>query len=118
MAETRFLQGSADITAGAIINLVTYKVQVPLSLFIQQISIDLFPADYFPDILFSLLINGVPEKNFNNVNSQITQSYFPISLPTPIKCPSGSIVIWQITGLASLAANTPTAYASILGILK
>ena len=118
MAETRFLEGSANITAGATISIITYNVKVPLSLYIQQVSIDLSPANYFPDIQFSLLVNGVPDKNFNNINSQITQSYFPLALPVPIKCPTGSIVIWQIVGLSSLGTNTATAYASILGILK
>ena len=118
MAETRFLEGSANITANTTINIISYKVQVPLSLFIQQVSIDLSPANYFPNITFSLLINGVANKNFQNINSQITQSYFPLSLPTPIKCEQGSLVVWQIVGLSSLGSNTAAAYASILGILK
>ena len=118
MAETRFLEGSANITANTTINIISYKVKVPLSLFIQQVSIDLSPANYFPNITFSLLINGVSNKNFQNINSQITQSYFPLSLPTPIKCEQGSVVVWQIVGLSSLGSNTAAAYASILGILK
>ena len=118
MAETRFLEGSANITANTTTNIITYHVQVPLSLYIQQVSIDLSPANYFPDITFSLLINNVPDRNFTNINSQITQSYFPLSLPTPIKCSTGDTVIWQIVGLSTLGTNTAAAYASILGILK
>ena len=118
MAETRFLEGSANITANTTIDIITYNVKIPQSLYIQQVSIDLSPANYFPDILFSLLINGIPDKNFMNINSQITQSYFPLSLPTPIKCPQGSTIKWQIIGLSSLGSNSVAAYASILGILK
>ena len=118
MAETRFLEGSASITANTTTNIITYNVKVPLKLYIQQVSIDLYPSNYFPNITFSLLINGVPDKNFQNVNSQITQSYFPLALPVPIECPTGSTVIWQIIGLSSLGSNTATAYASIMGILK
>ena len=81
MAETRFLEGSANITANTITNIITYQVKLPLTLYIQQVSIDLSPANYFPNITFSLLINNVPDKNFSNINSQITQSYFPLLLP-------------------------------------
>ena len=118
MSESRFLEGSAVITANTTVNLITYKVQIPLTLYIQQVSIDLIPANYYPDITFSLLVNGIPDKNFMDINSQITQSYFPLPLPVPIKCPQGSLVIWQIAGLSTLGANSATAYASILGILK
>ena len=118
MAETRFLEGSANITANTTTDIISYIVKVPRKLYIQQVSIDLSPANYFPDITFSLLVNGVPDKNFSNINSQITQSYFPLALPVPIECPMGSTVIWQIIGLSSLGTNTATAYASIMGILK
>ena len=118
MARTEFLQNAATISANTTIDIITYQVQVPRTLYIQQVSIDLSPANYFPDIEFTLLIDKVPNKSFFNINSQITQSYFPLILPVPIKVFKGSTVVWQITGLASLGTNTATAYASILGELR
>ncbi len=118
MARSEFLQGSETVGAGQIINIIKYKVKVPLIYYIQQLSIDLAPNNYFPNISFSLIINGISDNNFRNINAQITQSYFPISLPTSIKVETGSLVVWQVEGLSTLGTNTATAYASIMGILK
>jgi len=118
MATTKFLQGSETITAGVTKTVISFKVSPAQTLFIQQVSIDLAPANYFPNITFDLLIDGVPDPNFTNINAQITQSYFPLDLPVPIKVRGGSTVEWKITGLSTLGTNSATAYGSLLGEVR
>ncbi len=118
MASSKFLQGSVTVSANTTKTIIEYKVSPAQTLFIQQVSIDLSPANYFPNITFSLEINGIADPNFSNINAQITQSYFPLSLPIPIKVDGGLLVEWKITGLASLGTNTATAYGSLLGEVR
>ena len=72
MATSKFLQGAESISAGSVITIIEYQVSVAQTFYIQQVSIDLSPANLFPDITFNLLVNGAPDQNFNNINSQIT----------------------------------------------
>ncbi|MCW1311396.1 MAG: hypothetical protein QXJ93_00990 [Candidatus Rehaiarchaeum fermentans] len=118
MAENFFLSGAAVISANTTTTLIKYTVNSQQRLLISSLSIDLNPVTYFSDVAFSLYINGQVVQFFNNINSQITQSYYPLPLVQNIIVEPGSTIEWQIIGLSSLGADTVTAFASLQGSLE
>lgn len=118
MANNIFVSNAAPIVGGQKIVLVRYKVQHPQKGFINQLSIDLNPANDFQYINFSLLVNGALVPEMANINSQITQSYYPMSLPVAIDVPGGGTIEWVVSSTQPDAAITDTVFASLAGILR
>ena len=80
MANNLFRSNAATVDGGAQLILLEYTAPVPLKAYINQVSIDLNPASDFPYIVFNWYIDGQLIPELSRINSQITQSYYPLAL--------------------------------------
>jgi len=117
MSENFYLSGAALCSANNTYTLIDYQVNSQQRIKIYNLSIDLNPVTYFNDIYFTLYINNRAQPYFSSINSQITQSYYPLTLNNPILVEPGWKIIWQIVCLSSLGSNTVDAFASLQGVI-
>ncbi|MHB1567365.1 MAG: hypothetical protein ACYCXG_11760 [Acidiferrobacter sp.] len=117
MANNLFVSNAYALPGGKTIVLVEYKVQTPQKAYINQLSVDLNPASDFPYINFSLYIDEQLVPEMANINSQITQSYFPLALETSIIVDPGRTIKW-VVGSTNVDTATDDVYASFGGILR
>jgi hypothetical protein len=118
MSENFYLSGAALCSANNTYTLIEYQVNSQQRLKLNYLSIDLNPVTYFNDIYFTLYINNRAQPYFSSINSQITQSYYPMNLNNPILVEPGWTIIWQIVCLSSLGSNTVNAFASLQGEIE
>lgn len=117
MAQNLFRSNAVSLAGGDEIILLEYTVPVPLTAYVNQVSIDLNPASDFPFITFSWYIDGQLIPELARINSQITTSYFPLSLESSIVVDPGR-TLKVVVSSTNAAGTTDDVYASFAGILR
>lgn len=117
MANNLFRSNAATVDGGQELVLLEYTAPVPMKAYINQISIDLNPASDFPYITFSWYIDGQLIPELSRINSQITQSYYPLDLETSIVVDPGRTLRVVVTS-TNAAGTSDVAFASFGGVLR
>lgn len=117
MANNLFRSNAASVSGGESLVLLEYTAPVPLKAYINQISIDLNPASDFPYITFSFYIDGQLIPELSRINSQITQSYYPLALETSVVVDPGRTLRVEVSS-TNTAGSSDVAFASIGGVLR
>ncbi len=117
MANNLFRSNAATVAGGEQLILLEYTAPVPLKAYINQISIDLNPASDFPYIVFNWYIDGQLIPELARLNSQITQSYYPLALETSVVVDPGRTLRVVVTS-SNAAGSSDIAFASIGGVLR